>query len=219
MDETVGYVRIERFEDVDASAGAIDAALADLDDVKGLVIDLRHNGGGDDRVGQVIGSRLVTKPRPYMTVAVRRFGRSPMQFFKPVTWRLKPAGPTQFTGPIVVLINDRSISAAENMTLAMRSIPHAVLMGETTAGVMADSVPEQLPNGWRVSIPVNLFRDMDGVCWEGIGIVPDYWVKNTKDEVASGTDRQLQTALEFIGRLNAGGAKPRTRIVDTRKGN
>ena len=204
----VGYLHIGRFRDPDASAKATDAAIAALKGAKGFVLDVRHNGGGDDRVGQAIASRFVKVSQPYMTVEMRRIGRVPPVFLDPVEWRLAPAGPVQHTGPIVLLVNSRSISAAENFAIAMRTVPHVTIMGETTAGVMADVVTKPLPNGWRVSVPVNLFRDTHGVSWEGIGITPDLWVKNDAAEVASGTDRVLQIALDF---LNAGVVRPHDR--------
>jgi len=49
-----------------------------------------------------------------------------------------------------------------------------------------------------VTVPVNLFRDVNGVSWEGVGITPDLWAKNERAEVASGTDRALQMALDFL---------------------
>lgn len=204
----IGYLRIARFADVDASARGTDEALAALAGAKGLLVDVRHSGGGDDRVGQAIASRFVASPRPYMTVAMRRAGPLPAAFLDPVEWRLAPAGPMQFTKPIVLLVNSRSISAAENFALALRAVPQAVLIGETTAGAFADIATQTLPNGWLVTVPFNLFRDSNGQSWEGIGITPDLWVRNERAEVAAGTDRTLQLALDF---LRAGAVQPRDR--------
>ncbi|HEU5137667.1 MAG TPA: serine hydrolase [Steroidobacteraceae bacterium] len=204
----IGYLHIGRFRDLDASARATDQAIAALKNAKGLLLDVRNNGGGDDRVGQAIASRFVVAARPYMTVAMRRPGRVPPAFLDPVEWRLAPAGPLQFTRPIVLLVNSRSISAAENFALALRAVPQAIIVGETTAGAMADIVTRVLPNDWQVTVPINLFRDVNGVSWEGVGITPDLWVKNERSEVASGTDRALQMALEF---LRAGVVVPRDR--------
>ena len=114
----------------------------------------------------------------------------------------------QFTKPIVLVVNSRSISAAENFALAIRAVPQATIVGETTAGAMADIVTRVLPNGWQTTVPINLFRDVNGVSWEGAGITPDLWVKNERSEVASGTDRALQVALDF---LRAGVVLPRDR--------
>ena len=205
LPDSVGYVHVRRFRDPDASAAAIDTVLRALDGARGLVVDVRHNGGGDDRAGRAIASRFVAEPRAYMSVAMRRIGRVPPAFLDPVEWRLEPAGSVPFTGPIVLLVNSRSISAAENFALALRAVPHAVVMGETTAGVMADAATQPLPNGWEVTVPINLFRDAHGVSWEGVGVTPDLWVRNAQADVESGTDRALETAVDF---LSAGAVRP-----------
>ena len=159
----IGYVHIRRFRDPGVSAQMIDEIVQAFDGAKGLIVDVRHNGGGDDRAGRAIANRFVAEPRIYMTVAMRKIGQLPPVFTDPVPWWLEPEGPRQYTGPIVLLVNSRSISAAENFALAMRAIPHAVVMGETTAGVMADTGTQPLPNGWQVSVPVNQFRDANGI--------------------------------------------------------
>ncbi len=179
----IGYLHIGRFQGPDASAQATDTAIAALKGAMGFVLDVRHNGGGDDRAGQAIASRFVKASQPYMTVEMRRVGQNPPVFLDPVEWRLAPAGPVQYTGPIVLLVNSRSISAAENFAIAMRTVPHATIIGETTAGVMADIATKTLPNGWLVTVPINLFRDTQGNSWEGIGITPDLWVKTMQQSL------------------------------------
>ena len=198
LPDSVGYIYISRFRDPDASGRAIDAAIDAFEGAKGIVIDVRHNGGGDDRAGRAVASRFVSEPRFYMTAAMRKLGQLPTAFAEPVEWWLRPTGPKQYTGPVVLLVNSRSISAAENFALAMRAIPRALVMGETTAGVMADVGTQPLPNGWQVGVPVNLFRDANGISWEGIGITPDLWVKNDRAGVEAGKDSVLETAIDFL---------------------
>ena len=208
LPEKIGYLHISGFRELEASESAVDTAVHTLEGAKGVIIDVRHNGGGDDRVGRAIASRFVAEPRFYMTVAMRKLGQLPPAFVEPVEWWLEPSGPKQYTGPVVLLVNSRSISAAENFALAMRSVPHVLVIGETTAGVMADAVPQPLPNGWQVTVPINQFRDANGVSWEGIGVTPDLWVKNEHTDVEAGRDRVLETAVEF---LRAGALRPRDR--------
>ena len=210
LPDSVGYVHVSAFRDPEASGRTLDAALANLAGARGVVLDVRHNGGGDDRAGKAIASRFVAEPRLYMTVAMRKLGQTPAAFAEPVEWWLRPAGPRQYTGPVALLVNSRSISAAENVALAMRAVPHAVVMGETTAGVMADVAPLPLPNGWEVGVPVNVFRDANGVSWEGVGVAPDLWVANTRPDVEAGRDRVLETALDF---LRVGAVRSRDRAA------
>jgi hypothetical protein len=206
----IGYLHIRAFEGLEASTRAIDTIVGAFEGARGLIVDVRHNGGGDDRVGRALAGRLADESRLYMTVAMRKIGQVPAAFADPVEWWLRPAGPAQYTGPIVLLVNSRSISAAENFALALRAVSHATIVGETTAGVMADTAPQALPNGWQVTVPINLFRDADGRSWEGIGIPPDLWVKNDRADIAAGRDRVLETALDFLG---ACAVQPRDRAA------
>ena len=208
LPDSVGYVHVGTFREPEASGRAMDEIVGVFEGARGVIVDVRHNGGGDDRAGKAIASRFVAEPRLYMTVAMRKLGQVPPAFAEPVEWWLRPTGASPYTGPVVLLVNSRSISAAENFALAMRAIPHAVLMGETTAGVMADAAPLPLPNGWEVGVPVNQFRDANGVSWEGIGVTPDLWVTNDRADVEAGTDQVLETAAAF---LRADAVRPQDR--------
>jgi len=203
LSDTVGYFHFSGFEDEAGSGAAVDAILKEFRNAKALVVDVRGNGGGEDRVGKAIAGRFADRKRLYMTVALRN-GPKHDDFAAPVEWFVEPAGPAQFTQPVILLTHRFSVSAAENFALAMRTLPHVIQVGDITSGAFADTAPHTLPNGWRFSAPFNLFRDRDGVCWEGIGIPADYRIFNTKADMDGKKDKVLEFALELI----AAGAKP-----------
>nr|GGH98943.1 peptidase S41 [Aquisalinus luteolus] len=194
----VGYLHFRSFNDMETSVGAIDEIISAFEGAGAVIIDVRQNGGGSDAVGQTIANRFADQKRLYMSVQMRNIMEPRDSFAEPVDWYLEPAGPAQFTGPVVLLTNSRSISAAENFALAMRALPHAAIVGEYTAGVFADAGQVPLPNGWTVDVSVNIFRDPDGFNWEGIGVPPDYWMANKADDIETGQDRVLGFALDLI---------------------
>lgn len=203
LTDTTGYFHISGFGDVRASGAAVDAILKEFRNAEALIVDVRGNGGGDDRAGKAIASRFADQKRLYMTVELRN-GPKHDDFAAPVEWFVEPEGPTQFTRPVFLLTHRFSVSAAENFALAMRTLPHVIQVGEVTSGAFADTAGHRLPNGWRFSAPFNLFRDRDGVCWEGLGISPDYRILNTAADVAAKRDRVLEFAMALI----ASGAGP-----------
>lgn len=207
----IGYVHLGAFRYPTTTAAALDAAVASFDDARAVVVDVRQNGGGDDDVARAVAGRFADARRPYMTVAERAPGADAMG--APVPWHVEPMGPSQYDGPVVVLTNDRTVSAAETFVLAMRALPHVLVVGDATAGVMADAYPMPAGNGWVFGVPVNVMRDAHGLSWEGVGLPPDLWVANDPGEVAAGTDRVLETALAFAGRTEPG---PRRRSVPAR---
>ncbi|UCF71159.1 MAG: S41 family peptidase [candidate division WOR-3 bacterium] len=197
LDDHVGYFHFNKFFDVEKSSRAIDEIVSDFMDAKGIIIDVRRNGGGDDCVGKAIADRFADKKRLYMMVQEKN-GPGHGDFEEPVEWYVEPGGPTQFTKPVVLLIDFTSGSAAENFALAMRVLPHAKIVGDFTAGCFADAEADKLPNGWYFSLSKNLFRDHNGFCWEGIGVPPDLRVVNTKKDLADGRDRILEFAIQMI---------------------
>ncbi len=199
MRRGVGYLRIRNFKYPTSTGQAVDEALAELADRRALVIDVRNNGGGADSVGRIIANRFADRPRLYMRVSHRIGGIGRGTFAPPVDWQVEPQGGRRFEGRVIVLTNSRTISAAENFVMAMRVIPGVTIIGDVTAGAMADTLTLPIDGGWTFTVPINVVRDAEGVCWEGVGLAPDLWAVNTPEGVAAGTDRVLELALALAG--------------------
>jgi carboxyl-terminal processing protease len=128
----LGYVRIRTFADV-AVVDAFDAALASLPSSRGLIIDVRDNGGGDTAVGRPIMGRFITERRPYAFMR-RREGRGLSAHW---TEYVDPRGPFTYDKPVVVLANHWSASMAEGFPMGMRDIGRARIVGTRMLGVGA----------------------------------------------------------------------------------
>jgi hypothetical protein len=202
--DEIGYVHFNGFGNLERTGAIVDNILRIYADAKGLIVDVRRNGGGDDRVGKLIADRFADRRRLYMTTEIRSGPRHD-QFTWKKYWHVEPAGPFQFTKTTILLIDRTSLSAAENFALAMRVLPHVTLVGDLTSGCFADKYGSRLPNGWVFSVSYKLFRDHTGFCWEGIGVPPDLMQLNSREDTARGTDRQLELA---IGLIEAGDLSP-----------
>lgn len=203
LKDDIGYFHFNQFNDIEESSKSIDEIVNYFKDAKALIIDVRRNGGGDDKVGKAIAGRFADKKRLYMITQMRN-GPQHDDFDKPQYWYVEPDGPIQFTKPIILLINEFSVSAAENFALAIRVLPHATLVGDFTAGCFADAEALILPNRWHFSVSTTLFVDHNGFCWEGIGVPPDLRIINTEEDVENGRDRVLEFAIDLI---NSGAIK------------
>jgi C-terminal processing protease CtpA/Prc len=203
--DSIGYFHFNRFNDINKSAQVIDEIVREFKDAKALIIDVRRNGGGDDRVGKVIADRFAEKKVLYMTTQDRD-GPDYDDFAPPKSWYVEPDGPIQFTKTVLLLTDRTSVSAAENFALAMKVLPHVVQVGDLTSGCFADMGREELPNGWTVSYSRNLFLDHTGFCWEGIGVPPEIREINTKADEKQGRDRVFELALALI---DAGPIEPK----------
>jgi tetratricopeptide (TPR) repeat protein len=177
----------------------MDEILKEMSAARAWVIDLRATPGGNDQAGKAIADRFADTRRLYMKTYYRN-GPEHDDFAPPKIWYVEPQGEARFEGPVVVLTNRWGISAAENLALAMRVLPHATQIGDFTSGVMADVYRDVLPNGWRFSVSFKLFVDATGFCWEGIGVPPDLRIVNRPEDIAAGRDRVLEFALAFAER-------------------
>ncbi len=181
-----------------ALSTAVDQAIADLREVKTLIIDVRFNPGGHDAAGKVIASRFADRKRLAFTKQVRlETGFSPHQEIL-----LEPDGAAQFTGPVFLLTSEATASAAETFVYFMMACPHVTRMGGTTRGVLSDTLLMRLPNGWEASISNEVYTAADGVCYESIGIPPQL---ESEVFVPGGfyenINRTVQSAVSIISKI------------------
>ncbi|MES1201331.1 MAG: S41 family peptidase [Pseudomonadota bacterium] len=130
--DAFGYIRIRSFAD-NAVAAGFDAALANFRDTRGLIIDVRDNGGGDTAVARPIMGRFITERRAYARMR-RREGAG---LSAPWTEYVDPQGPFTYDKPVVVLTTRWSASMAEGFPMGMSDIGRARIVGTPMMGLGA----------------------------------------------------------------------------------
>ncbi|HYH14878.1 MAG TPA: S41 family peptidase [Flavisolibacter sp.] len=194
----IGYINIKNMDNnINSYYKAMDVVLDALKDTKGIIIELRENGGGEDRVSQYIANRFASERHLSFSSRLRN-GPGYNDFSEPINFYTEPAGDFQYTKPVIVLTNLNSYSAAETFVLAMLQNKNVTTIGDVTGGALSDAVERDLPNGWSYRMPIADVRDATGKNLEGIGIQPHIKVKNTKAELESGHDKALEKALERL---------------------
>ena len=195
---SIGYLKIDGFsDDKDMLAEKTDKIIEEFQSLNSIIIDIRNNGGGSDIGAFTIASRFADQKRGALKTKYRN-GPLHNDFGSEKIWYLEPGGDKQFTKEIIVLTHLFTVSAAENFTLAMRTLPHVVHMGSTTSGAFANTVTCELLNGWTYVIPIGLFRTIDNICYEGIGITPDVIITNTEADINAGRDLVLEAAISAL---------------------
>jgi hypothetical protein len=205
----VAYLRLRNFSryhsdgsfesGLEALEEALDAIFADAGSWKGLVLDVRLNGGGADPYGLAIASRLADREYvAYAKQAWRGPGES-TRWTEEQASVVRPSTRPGFAGPVVELIGIDSVSAAETFTQALLlRRPAVIRIGENTQGVFSDVLVRSLPNGWRFGLPNERFVT-EGRSYDGPGIAPDVPVSSfTPEGLASGRDAGIEAALALL---------------------
>ncbi len=195
--DSIGYLRIDGFQNDSRAAAEIDSILNLFRPSRGLVIDLRKHFGGDDRAANAVINRFATSRIPYMT-SLTRSGDRHDQFLAPREFFAEPKGAWQFTKPVIVLTSRRTVSAGENFLLGMRELPQVTVIGDVTSGAFSDVGHFTLGNGWQLNFPFNRFLDRNGFSWEGVGLAPDMRYVATAADISAGRDPLLDLGVKTV---------------------
>lgn len=162
-------------------------------DADGLIIDLRHNGGGDFTYTFSEFGRFTNEDRLVYRSKTKN-GVGPNDFTDWYDWHVNPSG-EYFDKPIVILTDRYTISAGERSVMAFKTLPNVTHIGDTTNGSIATKIGKELANGWFYSVVTQKTVFADGQSFEGPGIPPDVIIKNTTANMANGIDSTLEAAL------------------------
>jgi carboxyl-terminal processing protease len=189
LDNQIAYVRLNAFSN--STGDELNAALKDLmaQNPKGLILDLRYNGGGYLDAAIMVGSEFI----PNGVVAYEEYGDG-----KRNTFNASGNGiATQI--PMVVLVNEWTASASEVVAGAMQDYGRAKLVGVTTygKGTAQNWIPLSNNEGAiRVTIARWLTPNERNVT--GTGLTPDVEVKISDADAKAAVDTQLNKAIEIL---------------------
>jgi carboxyl-terminal processing protease len=187
----VAVVKLTRFSV--RNRADIERALDSVAGSRGLVIDLRGNGGGDYSQFVWLVRQFLPEERLVMT-QLTRSGDEVRE--RPV--RLSPAD-RPYLKPLAVLTDRRSGSASELTAVALLEQRDAVIVGESTCGcVVGVSWEYILPGGGGVRVSETGFRSAQGRRMEGQPLEPKLYVPPTVQELRAGRDRALAAAEQAL---------------------
>jgi carboxyl-terminal processing protease len=187
--EAIGYLRIGYFQK--NTPQEFDSALLRLrsEGLRALILDLRGNPGGSFLAAVQVAERLV----PHGVIV------STQGQLRGLTKTFTAQNAAVFDGPIVVLVDGDTASAAEVLAGALHDQLRGVLVGQRTFG--KDSVQRlwQLNDGGFLRLTMARFLPPGGRSFGGIGVEPNI-VEPRRDPMR---DYQLEAALEQAARLLA----------------
>ena len=133
LDADIGYIAIASFADDDTLVSRFDAVLDALKGTKGLVLDVRDNGGGDTMMAVPMMGRFIRDRRPYAHMCKRDERGLGAKWIEYVD----PRGPFTYDAPVVVLTDRWSARMAEGFPMGMKGIGRATVVGTPMMGLGA----------------------------------------------------------------------------------
>jgi C-terminal processing protease CtpA/Prc len=196
LDDNIGYIRYESFTE-GIGSGNLTEVLNYMLLCRGLIIDIRNNGGGNLTNAEVLASRF-TNESTLVGYIQHKTGTGHSDFSSMEPRYLKPAANLRWQKPVCVLTNRHVFSAANEFTLYMKALPNVKIVGDRTGGGAGMPFSSSLPNGWIVRFSAVPMYDAQRQSTE-FGIAPDYQVSLTEEDFKQGKD----TIIEFARKLLA----------------
>ncbi len=193
--EEIGYIRFSSFTG-GVNATNLDFILNRYRDTKGLIIDLRENGGGQVTDIFNILSRFVEE-KTLTNYSRIKNGPGRNDFSEAEPAYVSPYDGIRYTNKVIMLIDRGTYSAGSFTALATKAIPNILLMGDTTGGGLGLPNGGQLPNGWLYRFSITQALTLDKSPDYENGVPADIealfdWNDLTKDEVLERAILELQ---------------------------
>ncbi len=197
----VGYVYLPTFygtmdknpgeEGFRSCTDDVAAYLAEFNaqDVDGLILDLRDNGGGSLAEAVSLSALFVPSGPVVQIRDARRVGQLPIPFGNPVA----------FNKPMIVMINRASASASEIVAGHLRDTGRAIVVGDVRShgkGTVQSVLPMGLDKYGSMKLTTARFYRVDGRSTQVKGIESDIHLPSLLDALNIGEDK-LDNALPF----------------------
>ncbi len=191
LDDNIGYIRYESFQQP-IGEGNLDDVLAYLALCRGLIIDIRNNGGGDLTTAELLAARFVHE-KTLVGYMQHKTGTGHSDFSDMEPQYLEPSRNIRWHKGVCVLTNRSVFSAANTFAVMMRALPNVKIVGDHTGGGSGMPMSNSLPNGWSVRYSACPMYDRDRQQTE-FGIVPDIQVSIGTSE----DDEIIETARKLL---------------------
>ena len=195
LDDNIGFLRCSSFMS-QIGAGNLDQILLYFAPCRGLIIDVRQNGGGMLTSAEELAARFFNA-ETLVGFMQHKTGRGHDDFSPLQRQVLKPGKGVRWQKPVVVLTNRQVFSAANEFVKYMKYSPHAIVLGDSTGGGAGLPFSSELPNGWGVRFSACPMYDSDMQTTEN-GIAPDVPSRLQAIDAARGYDTLIEDARAII---------------------
>ncbi len=190
LDNDMAYIQITEFDLVTTEQFEEAYKQAQAGGMKGLILDLRSNPGGN--LSTVCDIARMILPKGLIVYTEDKYGKRE---------EYTCDGANQIKVPLVVLTNGYSASASEILAGAVKDYGIGTLVGTTTYGKGIVQKVINLSDGSAVKLTVSNYFTPNGNNIHKIGIDPDVEVEFDAEQYKNGVDNQLEKAKEVLAGL------------------
>jgi len=189
----LGFAGIYGWDD-DTLPEHFDQALEQMRDTRGLIVDVRCNGGGNEDLALRVAGRFVPKEFVY-GYSQFRDGPAYTNLTKKDPRQVQPRGPWRYDKPVILLIGQKCMSSCESFVGMMLGASNVTTMGDHTCGSSGNPKIYNLPMDLAVSVPLWIDYKPDGKPLDENGFEPQVPFVPQPNAFAGARDDLLTAAL------------------------
>jgi hypothetical protein len=196
--DKIGFLAVSAWNWNDKGIPArCDEALERMRDTRGLIVDVRLNGGGSENLAGEVAGRFLPKPFVYAYDQRRKGpGHTDLTAKSPRT--VQPRGPWRYDHPVLLLIGQKCMSSNESFVAMMSGVPGIVIMGDHTRGSSGNPRDVHLPMDITVSVPQWIDYLPDGTVLDERGFQPQVPFQPAPGAFQGKRDDLLTAALDRL---------------------
>lgn len=196
-DNEIGYIRYPNFSYSFSSTQMMYIQYY-FRNCKGIIIDVRNNGGGSLDYSEKLASCFF-KEKTLTGYIRHKTGEGHEDFSDPVERYVDPSDAyiDWSDKKVVVLCNRQSYSATNDFIEKVLLAPNVIVMGGKTGGGGGLPLSNELPNGWLIRFSAVPMYDQNMQTIE-FGVNPEVFVNQTDDDTANGYDTLIEAACDSL---------------------
>jgi len=189
----IGYLLISGWDDPQIPV-VCGQALEQMRNTRGLIVDVRANGGGSEPLAIKVAGRFLNKSFVYAFDQYRN-GPNHTNLTDKFERKVYPTGPWRYDRPVVLLIGEKCMSSNESFIGMMTGDPDLITMGNHTCGSSGNPEIISLPLDLAVGIPQWIDYLPDGTVLDERGFQPQVPFEPTAGAFEGRRDDLLAAAL------------------------
>lgn len=189
LDNGITYLSVNQFNDKTNEQFSKAISEMILTRPKGIIIDLRYNGGGYLDTAVEMLSYILPVGEEAVTIKVRGQADEVMN---------ANGNPKILDVPLVVLVNEGSASASEIVAGAVQDHKRGIIMGTQTFGKGSVQEVESFADGSSIRMTIARWYTPKDRNVDKVGLTPDVVVEIKKEDIEKKFDAQKEAAIEYL---------------------